>query len=257
MKYDISVIIPTYKRPKLIIKTINSLLNQTFKNFQIIVVDDNGLGSIDQIKTKKHVNGLKLQQLSYYSMETNSGAPTARNFGASKAIGKYIAFLDDDDIWDEKKLELQFQCIIKHPNSPLCYSKMLLETKDKLKKFRTWFYFGKCNKRIIMGNYIGSSSNPLVSKRHFNIINGFDVSLPSCQDWDLWYRLIQIGDPIFVNEFLVTINREPIERISTNKLKVLNGHLLFLGKIKEKQKSVSLYKSILFLKISRHFISHF
>ena len=97
---EVSVIIPTYNRVELLPRAIQSVLNQTYKSYELIVVDD---GSDDDTE---NLMRSKFPWVKYYQIE-NNGVSRARNFGVEKAVGKYIAFLDSDDEWLPKKLERQ------------------------------------------------------------------------------------------------------------------------------------------------------
>lgn len=249
--YMISVIIPTYKRANYIQHALKTVISQSFKNTEIIVVDDNGLNSKEQINTEQKVNEFIESNpnycIRYFALEQNSGACFARNFGASISECTYISFLDDDDKWDSRKLESQFLLLELNQLSPFCFCKQILEKKGKAKHIRNFFYFGNISNKIIQGNYIGSSSNPLINKKYFDEICGFDINLPSCQDWDLWIRLMELATPLYLNKSLVVIDRNLTERISSNNLKVLLGHILLYSKIKTKYKKHKF--SLVFLKL--------
>jgi glycosyltransferase involved in cell wall biosynthesis len=98
----ISIIIPSYNREKLIIRSINSILNQTYQNIEVILIDD---GSTDN--TKKVISQIKDKRFRYIKLRKNKGANVARNIGIQKAIGNYIAFQDSDDFFHSDKLEKQ------------------------------------------------------------------------------------------------------------------------------------------------------
>lgn len=253
MKYEISIIIPTYKRADKLIDIIQKLKQQSFTNYEIIIVDDNGVGTKEQIETKNKVLQLGLKNLRYFSLKINSGAPYARNFGAKKSKSDFIAFLDDDDEWDKEKLQMQYETIKQNPNCSFCFCNQVLVQNNKIKTNRKWFYFGDLQKKIIQGNFVGGSSNPLINKKIFEKAGGFDLNLPSCQDWDLWIRLINIAPPTFLNEKLVKIDRSSIERISSNNSKVLYGHLMLLDKLKQQ----TCFKKNLFLFLKLKILKHF
>ena len=103
----ISVIIPTFNREKLIGNSIKSVLNQTLKNFELIIVDD---GSTDN--TKEVVDKFQDKRIKYIKLDTNQGASNARNIGIKNAKGKYMSFQDSDDIFYPNKLEIQLNNII-------------------------------------------------------------------------------------------------------------------------------------------------
>ena len=95
----VSVIIPTFNSEKYISDTIISVQNQTYKNWEMLLVDD---GSTDETQTII-TSFLTDKRIQFYSLEKNSGTGVARNLGVSKAAGKYISFLDADDLWKQKK----------------------------------------------------------------------------------------------------------------------------------------------------------
>lgn len=99
----VSVIIPTFNSEKYISDTIISVQNQTYQNWEMLLIDD---GSTDETQTII-TSFLTDKRIQFYPLEKNSGTGVARNFGVSKAIGKYISFLDADDLWKPKKLEKQ------------------------------------------------------------------------------------------------------------------------------------------------------
>ena len=106
----VSIIIPSYNSKKFIAYTIESVLNQSYSNFELIIVDDCSTdGSLEFIE-----NYLKDSRISIYKTEKNSGAALARNRGIQKAKGKYLAFLDSDDIWHPLKLEKQIDFMEKN-----------------------------------------------------------------------------------------------------------------------------------------------
>ena len=104
-----SVIIPTYNRCEFVKNAIQSVLDQTYKDYEIIVIDD---GSTDS--TKDSLSSI-IEQITYIYQD-NRGVSSARNTGIKKSIGSYIAFLDSDDLWEPKKLELQYQFILANPD---------------------------------------------------------------------------------------------------------------------------------------------
>ena len=102
----VSVIITTFgDRQDYLLEAINSVLNQTYDNIEIIVVDDNGQNTPAQISNESFLKNK--ENIIYYPLKENSGAQVARNTGIFVSRGKYIAFLDDDDIWDKEKIRKQ------------------------------------------------------------------------------------------------------------------------------------------------------
>jgi glycosyltransferase involved in cell wall biosynthesis len=120
----ISVIIPTFNRANFITKAIDSVLAQTYTNYEIIIVDD---GSTDNTKDilKPYLDKIR------YIYQPNSGVSAARNVGIMTAIGKWIAFLDSDDRWHVKKLEMQMHLILNN-NIKVCFSDVIVEHETGL-----------------------------------------------------------------------------------------------------------------------------
>ena len=104
----VSIITPTYNCGKFINETIKSVLNQTYKNWEMIIVDDCSTDDTEKVVLKFDDAGIK-----YYKLKTNSGAAVARTTAMQLAKGSYMAFLDSDDIWTEDKLEKQLNFMKK------------------------------------------------------------------------------------------------------------------------------------------------
>ena len=173
----ISIIIPTYNRAHLILKSIKSVLNQTYQDIEILVIDD---GSTDN--TENLITDLNDKRIKYIKLENNQGGSKARNIGIMKASGKYISFQDSDDYYHYNKLETQFKNL-KEKNSDFDFCKICLFINETNKKI---FPTLKQEKNIIKyntsyelckGNFI-SSQSILVKKKYikkyliyFKIIN--------------------------------------------------------------------------------------
>ena len=112
----VSVLIPTYNRPKYLSRAIDSCLNQTYDNIEIIVIDDNNPETEGRIETEKLMKDLygKNDKVKYIQLEKNSGACIARNYGIEKSLGEYITFLDDDDEYYPNNIEEELKFITKH-----------------------------------------------------------------------------------------------------------------------------------------------
>lgn len=173
----VSVIIPTHNRPKFTQEAIASVKAQTYRGFELIVIDD--------------VMG--------------RGPAWARNRGAEKASGEYLAFLDSDDLWDKKKLGKQVEYLKKNRRFKTCYTdeKWIRNGKhlNQLKKHQKFHgnIFDKCLPLCII-----SASSILMTRELFNSLGGFDESLPVCEDYDLWLRLTLRHPIAFLDEKLIT-----------------------------------------------------
>ncbi len=179
----ISVIIPTYNRGAVLERAIKSVLNQSYRNFEIIVVDDGSTDNTHRILEKYS------RQIRYFS-QLHSGVSSCRNFGLEKSEGTWVAFLDSDDYWLPEKLERQIQFVQQHPEF------LIVQTDEKwirhgkfvnpMKKHRKYggWIFKQCLPLCIV-----SPSAVMVHQRVFNDVGVFDENLPVCEDYDLWLRI--------------------------------------------------------------------
>ncbi len=180
----ISVIIPTYNRKNFLKIAVESVLNQTYKNFELIIVDD---GSTDD--TENLIKSYNDERIIYW-YQKNRGASAARNTGISIANGYYIAFLDSDDRWKPEKLEIQYQAMEEHPEFMLSHTEeiwyrngKILNPKKKHKK-----QHGDIFKQSLQLCAI-SMSTVMVKKELFNLIGLYDEKLEVCEDYDMWLRV--------------------------------------------------------------------
>ena len=185
----ISVIIPTYNRGNIISNSIKIVLNQTYKNFEIIVIDD---GSTDN--TKEEINKIGDDKIRYIKLERNYGGSIARNIGIKNSKGQYISFQDSDDIFYPNKMEKQINNII-NKNSHLDFCKI------KVIKNSTYNYFIPNNlqeKNILKGNIFDEllsrgnfiSTQAILIKKKLIEKYLYDPEMPRLQDYDVILRMI-------------------------------------------------------------------
>ncbi|BAY12821.1 glycosyl transferase family protein [Calothrix sp. NIES-2098] len=182
---SISVIIPVYNGEKTIQETIESVLNQTFSDFEIIVIND---GSEDStLEIVKSFTDHRIRIFSY----ANAGLAVSRNRGLSHAVGKYISFIDADDLWTKSKLESQLKRLQDNPSADVAYSwtNYIDEQGNFLTQGAHLTFNGNVYEKLLMGNFLENGSNPLINKQALIEVGGFDTSLKSAEDWDLWLRL--------------------------------------------------------------------
>lgn len=190
-----SVIIPSYNRYKILKRAIDSVLSQSFKDYELIVVDDGSTDETRKIPSEYH-------NLFKYISQANSGVSSARNLGIANSDSPFFAFLDSDDIWLPKKLEEQYCYIKENPN-------ILIHQTDEI-WIRNNRRINPKNKHLKKGGDIFISSldlcmispSSVVIKRDlFEKYGLFDENLPVCEDYDLWLR-------ITCNEFVGLIKKK-------------------------------------------------
>lgn len=221
----ISIVVPTFNRTEYLERTLNSILNQTFQDFEIIVVDDN-----PDSRLKEQTKLLENKKIQYFKNDANKGACFSRNFGAWKAKGEYIAFLDDDDEWLPCKLEKQiarFNLLDESFGVVYCGYDYLFNKKI-IKKNNIYYPENHLYKIALKKCPIGSPT-ALIRKQVFLKTSGYDLTLPSCQDWDLWIRLSKICKFSPVQETLA-LYRIHGDQISNSMIKKINGREKLLEK---------------------------
>ncbi len=181
----ISVIIPAYNAERTILETITSVQEQTFSNFEMIVIND---GSSD--RTLELLHNVADRRLKIFSSE-NGGVCAARNRGISHTTGEFIAFLDADDLWTPDKLEAQLIALQQYPEAGVAYSwtYFMDEQGESLSPGEPTFFEGNVCAQLLVNNFLASGSNPLIRSQIIKSVGEFDPVFPHCADWDYWLRL--------------------------------------------------------------------
>lgn len=199
----VSVIIPTFNRSHLIGKTIDSVLNQTYRNFEIIVIDD---GSTDNTREVVRSYGDVVR----YFKQTNSGVAAARNTGIAMSEGEYISFLDSDDTFLPDNLEIKMAFFKNHTNESWVYSDWqyvdergdLLQTGSQKYNYANRQLNGIIFNELIYHRNFISPCTVVLKKLIFKDIGYFDASILSLEEYDLWIR-ISLKYPVnYINEVL-------------------------------------------------------
>jgi glycosyltransferase involved in cell wall biosynthesis len=183
----VSVVIPTHNRDRFLKAAIQSVLNQTFQDFELIVVDD---ASTD--RTVEVVQSVADTRITYIRHETNKGGAAARNNGIRNACGQYIAFLDDDDEWMKDKLRRQVKLLDHSPREVgVIYTGYEVIERDTGRILRVSLPTKRGNlcKELLGSNCLGSTSSILMKRDCVTTAGLFDEALPSFQDYDLWIRI--------------------------------------------------------------------
>ena len=193
----ISVIIPTYNRKHTLQRAIDSVLAQTFKPFEIIIVDD---GSKDGTKEWLLLNYPSVQ----YIHQPNNGVSSARNKGIQISQGSWIALLDSDDEWMPEKLEYQSRFLEVNRDSSFCHTNEIWIRNgvrvNQMKKHKK--YGGDIFKHCLDICRISPSSS-IIKKDVFEEVGAFDESLTVCEDYDLWLRVTAKFNILFLDEPLI------------------------------------------------------
>lgn len=216
----VSVIIHTYNNERFIAETIETVLAQTFKDYEIIVVDD---GSTDNTRTalNPYIDRVK------YHYKENGGIASAKNAGIKLSNGEYVAFLDHDDLWVPEKLDVQIDYFYKNPQVGLVYSKYasfrngdgdVIRVKPKV-GFSGWIFAKLISKSVIQ------TSTVMVRMDCLKAVGPFDESLALADEYDLFLRIAKSYQCGFINKELT---RYRIHENNASK----NRHLFDLENLK-------------------------
>ncbi len=183
-----SIVIPVYNKEKFVSKTLKSVLDQTFTDYEIIVVND---GSTDQSESK--VLAFNDNRIQYFSKK-NEGVAIARNFGLEKATADYICFLDADDFWFPNFLETMHRFTTEFPMQKVFASAIEIETKNKLIKahysipkksdFEIVNFFEASQKECVLW-----TSSVCIHESVFGKVGTFDTKIKHGEDTELWIRI--------------------------------------------------------------------
>lgn len=193
----VSVIIPTYNRAHLIKRSIKSVLDQTYQNFEVIVVDD---GSTDS--TKEIVESFNESRIKYIKHKQNKGTAAARNTGIKYSKSDFIAFQDSDDEWLPEKLEKEMKAFENSTvNVGVIYSGIWY-LKDNEKRYVPYSQItkkeGNIHNELLTGNFVSGLS--VIRKTCFEKVGLFNENLPSLEDWELYIRISKYFCFKFIDE---------------------------------------------------------
>lgn len=219
----ISVIIPAYNSANTILETIASVQQQTFTDFELIVIND---GSTDNtLELLETIEDNRLKIFSY----TNGGLPVARNRGIAHSKGEFISFIDADDLWSKDKLELQSEALLRNPKAGVAYSwTMVIDEKgESFFPGHLVSHQGDVSKQLLSNNFIASGSNVMLRRSVVESIGEFDPTLKSAEDWDYWLRIALRG-----NQFVVVPKAQIFYRQSSramsSKIEVMEKYNLMV-----------------------------
>lgn len=224
---SISVIIPAYNAQNTIFETISSVLNQTFTDLEIIVIDD---GSTD--KTCEYVQAIDDERIKLFAYE-NGGVAKARNLGISHVQGEYIAFLDHDDLWTADKLEAQITALRKSPDAGVAYSwtVTMYSEEDPVRYHQPdkIYFEGNVYPQLLLSNFIASGSNILVRTKAVESIGDFDPTPISNEDLDFYIRLAAKWNFVLVPKYQIIYRITSIS-MSSNVSNMEKGGLILADK---------------------------
>ncbi len=188
----VSVVITTYERPRYLRHAIESVRNQTYDNIEIIVVDDNGVGSAYQQETSSVVREfVECGQIKYIAHTEHINGSAARNTGFKNSTGEYVAFLDDDDMFVPEKIELQIDELSSKPEeygACTCNSLTHYSISSRVSKLKSE---EKLSQEYMINECAFNTSTVLFRRAVLVRLNGFDEGFFRYQDWELFTRFFR------------------------------------------------------------------
>ncbi len=230
----VSIVIPTYARPTNLVRAIESVLNQTYKPIEIIVVDDNGRGTPYQVETEKILKSfIDKGEVRYLTHEVNKNGSAARNTGFRASKAEYINFLDDDDVFAPTKIEKQVARLEKDKKFDACYCNTKVYGKKRDLEWRCQAE-GDLSLLLLMNKIHFNTSAVLFKKKGLEDINGWDERFNRHQDWEMLIRFFRehricIASP---DEFLLE-KYSTLNVSSRNPKKMVEYRDFFLQEMKE------------------------
>lgn len=215
----ISAVITTHNRKELLLKAIDSVLDQTYKNMECIVIDDASTDGTDKLISDKYDNDTVI----YYKFDKSVGGNVARNKGIELAKGEWVAFLDDDDEWFPEKTERQLQMVDSKTGFVYCglMREVNMDTstwnKQKINN-ETVFPSGNLSNAVLT-HIITNTSTMMIKRDLLNQIGGFDVNVRYWQEYEMSIRILQLTEAAVVREPLV------LYRILTNDKQRLSNNI--------------------------------
>lgn len=242
----VSIIMPVFNRENVVFDAINSVLNQTYENWELIIVDDCSTdGTRDLLKT---LNNDKIKVLFH---ETNSGSSSARNTALKESKGEIITYLDSDNEWDSKYIEAMVGAFIELPDADALYSAQLIYNNSEIP---VAMRFASFNKSLLHNtNYI--DMNSFCHKRHvLNKIGYFDEKLIRLIDWDFILRISNnfkvYSVPVLLSKYYVTRADNRITDSTHAHISLFNSNVGYMMKVREKNKFKPIFDKPLSKKVS-------
>jgi len=231
----ISIITPVFNREKYLSATIESVLAQTYNNYEFILIDDGSVdSSVEIIKKYRNEYPTKIKLIT----QPNSGPSGARNNGITQSGGKYIAFLDSDDLWAKDKLEEQIKLFEYHKNIGFTYTGYYLIDEDGtiLKKcYPDLKFAGQLYEKLWLINNNIFGGTIMAERKKIIEVGMFDKNIYGAENLDLRIKLASVGNVYFSNKLLSYYRRHKsnitlgTSMMAKNRFKLINKHFGFNG----------------------------
>ncbi|MDO6391150.1 glycosyltransferase family 2 protein [Pontibacter sp. BT731] len=234
---EVSIVMPAYNAANTIAESIESVLKQTYKNWELIIVNDCSTDQTASIAKNYCANNSKIRLLTH---DVNKGLSASRNTAISHAQGKWICFLDSDDVWHHEKLELQCEFHMQNETFLISHTNLEYFCADRVIK-RPWKSFteitypktGHLLPTLYYKNPIGVLT-VMVEKDLLLKVGGFDISLPTLEDNDLWIRIAEKGTRFGYLSKVLAYYRISNGSLSNSINKYKKAYKIFIAKYADK-----------------------
>lgn len=224
---NVAVVVPTYDRRDLLIRALDSVRMQTVQPAQVVVVDDASPEPVEPFISDQYDD----HNITVVRHSNNRGAAAARNTGVEAVDAEYVAFLDSDDYWEQTKLASQLALFEERDVGLVYCDQYVVEPDGAIRSSKKDLPEGDVWPALLDGWTAPNTSTLVFDRDCFSELGGFDTSLDSCQDHDLWMRLARQGVSVgVVNEPLSYFTRDADDRISYDYPARMNGVDAFLEK---------------------------
>ena len=222
----ISVVIPLYNKQESIVATLQSVLAQTYKDYEVVIVNDGSTDNSAHV-VEEFIQASRLSPHAFRLItQPNAGVSAARNTGILEAKGEYIAFLEGDDMWDDKYLETLHQLICDYPDATI-YGLGCAQIKDDQELPQSTL-----QNRVrgyvenVWSNYPGywTGSSSSSSRAHLIEIGMFDTRMTHGEDLDVWWRMLLIGKGAY-DSTILAYYRQDAENRAMNRMIPLEKHI--------------------------------
>ena len=206
----VSIVVPVRNGASTIEETLRSLLAQTFRDFEVWVMDDGSTdGTVDIVTQVAETD--PLDRIRLRSRSAPHGVSLARNGGIALARGELIGFLDGDDLWLPEKLADQVAVLEQYPTAVMayCWTELMDQVGQRLGQVIDAPFEGWIREHLLVTDFISSGSNALIRRSPLVQTGGFDTTLTHSEDWDLWLRLAAIGPVAKVPKVQVLYRQQP------------------------------------------------
>lgn len=236
------MIIPAFNAERHIAQTLDSVLAQTYRRMEIIVVDDGSVDRTSEIVRSYVQKDSRLKLL----CQSNQGVAAARNRAITESKGEFIAPIDADDLWFPSKIQRQVDVLLKSPaivGLVYVWSQRIDESGAAVGDCSGRRNEGSVYLLLLIGNFIGNSSSPLIRRECFETVKGYDESFwqfdaQGCEDWDLYLRIAEQYRFSVIPDCLVKY-RQTTDSMSSNTEKMEKSHRLLLNSVRRRHLSIS------------------